>query len=570
MGVHLCHDCPAVMLFGIAALQAGVVAVSWSRGRHGLPRSRMTMIIKSGRLIALLVLALAVEGRAAAQGSRVPLTDGWQIQSSEKVKATGETISTAAFKPAQWYTASVPSTVLAALVAGKVYPDPFFGMNLRAIPGTGYPIGRNFSALAMPPDSPFRVSWWFRRVFTVPEDARGRRLALHFDGITYRANIWLNGSLIARSEDVAGTYRLYEFDITREAKRGDKNVVAVEVFPPEPDDLAWTWVDWNPAPPDKNMGLWRPVFLTTSGDVVIRNPHVVTQLDGGLERATLTVTAEMRNLAGQAVRARSKGTSRRPRSDRTWTRAGDEDVAFSSQFPPAGRAQAVVAAELGAQDLYRLDLGVTVAGVVSDRQALTFGIREIASTITTTGARLFTINGRRLLIRGGGWAPDMLLRASPERQDAELRYVRAMGLNTIRLEGKLDDDRFFDQADRLGILVLAGWCCCDAWEQPQDRKQGDCGRINARPDPAVKNAPEPAGLDERERQSTAARRRADVHRHPEGTRLAKSVRLVGDCKVHDHHGRDRREDDRAVRLGAAVLLAPGRLARWRPWLQYRD
>ena len=121
-----------------------------------------------------------------------------------------------------------------------------------------------------------------------------------------------------------------------------------------------------------------------------------------------------------------------------------------------------------------------MAGAVSDRQALTFGIREITSTITDKGARLFTVNGRPILIRGGGWAPDMLLRASPERQDAELRYVRDMGLNTIRLEGKLDDDRFFDQADRLGILVLAGWCCCDAWEQwPKwkPEQQGDRGRV---------------------------------------------------------------------------------------------
>ena len=130
-------------------------------------------------------------------------------------------------------------------------------------------------------------------------------------------------------------------------------------------------------------------------------------------------------------------------------------------------------AELGAQPLYRLDLEAAVAGAASDRQQVTFGIREIASTITDTGARLFTVNGRPLLIRGGGWAPDMLLRSSPERQDAELRYVRDMRLNTIRLEGKLDDDRFFEQTDRMGILVLAGWCCCDIWEQWPKWKPGN-------------------------------------------------------------------------------------------------
>jgi exo-1,4-beta-D-glucosaminidase len=48
-----------------------------------------------------------------------------------------------------------------------------------------------------------------------------------------------------------------------------------------------------------------------------------------------------------------------------------------------------------------------------------------------------------------------------------------MGLNTVRLEGKLETPEFFDLADHEGILVMAGWCCCDFWERwprwkPQD------------------------------------------------------------------------------------------------------
>jgi exo-1,4-beta-D-glucosaminidase len=433
----------------------------------------------TGRLTVLLVaLALTAAGRAGAQEVRTPLADGWQLQSSAKVNMTGETISTASFKADGWYGATVPSTVLAALVANKVHPDPFFGMNLRAIPGTSYPIGRNFSPLAMPADSPFRVPWWYRRTFTVPAAARGRHVALHFDGITYRANIWVNGRQIARAEDVAGTYRLYEFDITREAKPGETNVVAVEVFPPEPDDLAWNWVDWNPSPPDKNMGLFRPVSVTTSGDVVLRYPQVVTRLGQDRSRADLTVTVEARNLAGTAVRASVAGQIERVtiRTSVELAPGETKTVAFSpDEFPQLRFVQPRLwwPAELGAQNLYRLDVNAAVGGAVSDRQRVTFGIREITSTITDKGARQFTVNGRPILIRGGGWAPDMLLRTSAERQDAELRYVRDMRLNTIRLEGKLDDDRFFEEADRLGIFVLAGWCCCDIWEQWSKWKPGN-------------------------------------------------------------------------------------------------
>jgi exo-1,4-beta-D-glucosaminidase len=78
---------------------------------------------------------------------------------------------------------------------------------------------------------------------------------------------------------------------------------------------------------------------------------------------------------------------------------------------------------------------------------------------------VFKVNGRRVLVRGAAWAPDILLRWSEQKVDADLAYVRHMGLNTIRLEGKMDREVFFDKTDRLGILVMPGWICCDAWER---------------------------------------------------------------------------------------------------------
>src|SRR5271169_5755121 len=59
----------------------------------------------------------------------------------------------------------------------------------------------------------------------------------------------------------------------------------------------------------------------------------------------------------------------------------------------------------------------------------------------------------------------MLLRWSSKRLDADLNYVKHMGLNAVRLEGKTDRDEFFDKTDRLGLLVMPGWICCDAWER---------------------------------------------------------------------------------------------------------
>ena len=112
----------------------------------------------------------------------------------------------------------------------------------------------------------------------------------------------MNGTQIARATDVAGVFRRYEFDVTKVAKAGARNAVAVEVFGPEPHDLAIMWVDWNPTPADKNMGLWGDVYLTDSGPLALRNPHVVSELDlPSLATARLTVTAEVKNGTDHAV-----------------------------------------------------------------------------------------------------------------------------------------------------------------------------------------------------------------------------------------------------------------------------
>ena len=243
-------------------------------------------------LLLLVSLAFAQHVPAPSPAaSRLALAEGWTLQSSSKVEQTGEVLSKPGFQPKGWYEVSVPTTVVAALVKHKVLPDPFFGMNLRQFPGMGYPIGDNFSNLPMPPDSPYAASWWYRKTFTLPASDRGKIIWLNFLGINYRANIWLNGKQIAKAEDVAGAWRTYEFNVTDAAKTGAENVLAVQVYAPTENDLAITFVDWNPAPPDKNMGLWREVYVSASGPVAVRYPAVVSHLDAA-GNAQLLVTAQ--------------------------------------------------------------------------------------------------------------------------------------------------------------------------------------------------------------------------------------------------------------------------------------
>ena len=412
------------------------------------------------------------------------LSSGWAIQSSAHVQAAGDQLSTPGYPTPGWYPAKVPTTVFAALVAARVYPDPYFGMNLRGIPGVSYPIGHNFAKLPMPPESPFRSAWWFRTELEVPaEDAR-QTITLHFDGINFRANVWLNGRQLADTETVVGAYRGYTFDVTEIVRSGERNALAIEVFPPHADDLALTWVDWNPMAPDKGMGLWRDVYLTTSGAVALRHPHVVSDLDlPSLESARLSVSVDARNTTGRPVQGIVRGQIGDIHFARKLELAADETrtVLFEpKEFPQLTLARPALwwPIGMGEQNLHDLELRFEhvppeggkrqASGVVSDRAHLRFGIREVTSELTAEGHRLFRVNGRRVLIRGGGWTPDMMLRFSPERMADELAYVRDMGLNTIRLEGKMEPEPFFELADRYGILIMAGWCCCSHWERWDD------------------------------------------------------------------------------------------------------
>jgi exo-1,4-beta-D-glucosaminidase len=428
-------------------------------------------------LLSLQFASAQTAANASAKAGKLALAEGWALQSSSKVEQSGETISKPTFQTRNWYPVTVPTTVVSALVKHKVLPDPYFGMNLRQFPGVTYPIGTNFSNIPMQPDSPYAVSWWYRKSFSLPATYKGKTIWLNFRGINYRANVWLNGKQIAKSDDVAGPWRSYEFNITDAAKIGAENTLAVQVFSPTDTDLAITFVDWNPAPPDRNMGLWREVYVSTSGPVAVRYPTVVSHVDGS-GNAQLIVTAVLKNATGQVVKGTLKGKIENVEFSQDVELASNEskDIAFeAADFTQLNFTNPRLwwPVQMGKPELYALSLDFQVAGKTSDHAETRFGIREVTSELNEQKNRAFSINGKKILIRGGGWSPDMMLRENSQRLADEFRYVKDMGLNTIRLEGKLETDEFFNLADRLGILVMPGWCCCDHWEhwakwKPQD------------------------------------------------------------------------------------------------------
>src|SRR4051812_19543291 len=200
-------------------------------------------------LTAALLLCAALPAHAVRQDLR-----NWKIESACKVAAKGAEISTAGYKPQRWIVANVPTTVVAAQLAAGVFDellaptkDLYYGMNLRKLPGMGYPVGKMFSNLPMPEDSPYKCSWWYRTEFQFanaaragsPASTRDRQVWLHFGGINYRANVWLNGKQIADAEHMAGMWREWEYNVTAAVKEG-ANALAVEVFAQKEDDLGIT------------------------------------------------------------------------------------------------------------------------------------------------------------------------------------------------------------------------------------------------------------------------------------------------------------------------------------------
>ncbi|MGW7382404.1 glycoside hydrolase family 2 protein [Streptomyces sp. NPDC054794] len=386
----------------------------------------------------------------SAAGSSTPLS-GYAIQSTAKVGDSPEAVSSPGYPATGWYPAGPRSTVLAALLANGLYANPFYSTDQQKIP-----------------KADFQVPWWYRTDFTVADTAE--RTYLDFSGVISAADVYVNGRQVAKAADVAGAYTRHELDVTSLVRSGT-NTVAFRIRPNEPNkNLTMGWIDWLQPPPDENMGIVRDVLVRRGGPVALRDAHVVSKLAvPSLATADLTVRAQARNDSDAPVTTEVSGSVAGTSFARTVTLAAHETktVTFTPADSPGLHLTSPRVwwpAGMGDQPLYGLDLTASVAGTVSDSTHETFGIRDVQAPLNSDGARQYRINGRKLLIKGGGWSPDEFLRWDRTYVEDRLKYALDLGLNTIRLEGHIEPDEFFELADRHGVLTLPGWECCDKWE----------------------------------------------------------------------------------------------------------
>jgi len=403
------------------------------------------------------------------------LADGWSLRAAAQAGAGGAEISRPDFDAAGWTPARVPTTVLAALVAAGVYEDPYFAMNLAAIP-----------------EEPFRGSWWYRTAFDLEAVPAAARLA--FDGVNYSAAVWLNGERVAGPDEVRGAFRRFSLDVTGQLRAG-ANDLAVEVHPPVPGDFTLGFVDWNPQAPDRNMGLWREVRLRLTGTVSVEDVFVAADVDlETLSRAELTVHARLENHTDAPASGRLRGEIEGRRFEQPFELGPRESREVV--FAPAEHPSLVLDAprlwwphDLGEPELYTLELAAEVDGETSDAHSVRFGVREVDDYFNAQGHRGYRVNGREVLVRGGGWVDDLLLAEDGANLEAQLRYARHMGLNTVRLEGFWGSgERLYDLADELGLLVMVGWSCQWEWEGYLGKEVDDFGGVKSPEDVEIVTA----------------------------------------------------------------------------------
>lgn len=428
----------------------------------------------------------------------------WKMKKADELKIKSEDVSTNKVNISDWLPAIVPGTVLNSLVYNKIYPEPYYGLNNKLesnlIPDL-YHAGRDF------------YTYWFRTEFNLDkEQFENRKVWMQVDGINYRAEIWLNGSMVA---NISGMFLQDQINITDNVVYDKENVLAIKVYP---IDIPGTikpkggksfgatgefqnggngeigrnvtqlmTVGWDftflDGVRDRNTGIWKNISIFSTGKAILRHPFVKSELaKPGYDKSEQTISVEVAfpNYLPQnrrqkvKVTGEIKGENIKFEKEITMFREEVQEVVFTPEEYPQliiNNPRLWWPVNKGKQELYDLVFKTEIDGTVTDSISTRFGIREITSTTDTPDkSRTFYVNGKPIFIRGTNWLPENMLRTSDERTYAELRYSAQSGINLIRFWGGgiTESDYFFQLCDELGILVWQEFWMTGDTRHPRD------------------------------------------------------------------------------------------------------
>ena len=392
----------------------------------------------------------------------------WRVCRASGVKAQGAEVASAKFRPGTgWIPATVPGTVLTSFVRYGALEDPNHADNIFRIS-----------------DSYFNSDFWYRRTFRLPEAMRGKRVLLNFDGINWKADVWLNGKKINRIE---GAFTRSETDITPWLNDGD-NTLAVLIHKnahpgsvkeknhvntdfnggilgaDNPTFHATTGWDWISTVRGRDIGIWNDVYLTSTASLTLSDPVVSTRLANLPDpAATMTPRVVAHNWLNRDVSGKLRGWIGDVRFERPLTmKAGERrEVVFNPEdFPELRNRRMRLWWPNGYGEPYLYDAGFEFvpegsADAAQDSK-LTYhaGIRQMTYADPSTQLKLY-VNGRRVVPLGGNWGfSESNLTYRQREYDIAVRLHRDMHFNMIRnWVGMTGDEEFYDACDRYGIMV---------------------------------------------------------------------------------------------------------------------
>ena len=358
--------------------------------------------------------------------------------------------------------ATVPATVLSSYVNAGALPDMNHDDNLM-----------------LASESFFNGDFIYKREFDLPQEMKGKRVLLNFDGINWKADVTLNGTNLGHIE---GAFKRGKFDITPYL-RDTNNVLSVLIYandnpggvkvktekntdynggilgadnPTFHATIGWDWISTIRG---RDIGIWDDVYLTASGDVTVSDPVVTTRLGENDTLATMTPAVILTNHSDKAVTGTLHGHIGDICFEKQVTLAGGEIIETSfepEQFPQLKRQQMRLWWSNGYGEPYLYDAGFEfiINGEQSDAVNYKAGIREVKTVDKDTKLRIY-INHRRLVPKGGNWAfSENNLNYRGREFDAAVRHHKEMNYNRIRnWVGMTGDKEFFEACDRYGLMV---------------------------------------------------------------------------------------------------------------------
>lgn len=367
-----------------------------------------------------------------------------------------------------WSDAKVPGTIHQDLLNHNRIPNPFYGMNEEAVQWVE------------------NEDWMYRTSFVVTEEQLNRDAAvLELDGLDTYADVFLNGALILRSDNMFVGHKVSVKPVLRKGENrllirfrsavkealpqwetngfdypadNDHSSKRVSIYTRKaPYSYGWDWGIRL-----ATCGIWRPVRLVFS-DVARIEDYYVRQASVSASKADVDNRLEITNVTSQPVSALLKVAYHYSANDtkevqkQIELRPGENTVSLPVMIDnphlwmPNG---------WGEPSLYKFTASVSVDGVEVASQERQVGLRSIRVVMEDDEhgkSFYFEVNGHPMFAKGANFIPDdaLLPNVTTERYKRIFEDVKAANMNMLRVWGGgiYEDDKFYDEADRNGILI---------------------------------------------------------------------------------------------------------------------